>query len=228
MPNLISALKDNHTNYAPKNKKKLLSEEPYIFDFTQNNSSLGNINITDIQKFSAYVNSVLKKAGKKIGAGGYGENRILYFSSLFKETEESRSVHLGMDLWMPAGTEIFLPLEGRIHSFKDNNRLLDYGPAIIVEHSLDGVVFYSLYGHLSRSSLWDLKVGQKIAKGQKFASLGESSENGQWPPHLHFQIISDMLGMQGDFPGVCKPSEQAYYLNLCPNPNLILQIPNLP
>ena len=128
---------------------------------------------------------------------------------------------------LPAGSEIYSPLQAKVHSFQDNNHLLDYGPTIILEHELDGVVFYTLYGHLSRTSLTGLEAGKEIEKGQKIAELGTSNENGQWPPHLHFEIISDMLGKQGDFAGVAKVSEKEYYLNLCPNPNLILNLPNL-
>lgn len=227
MPNLTQILKNHQSDYAQIIPSSFLQKKPFVFDFTTGNKKLSTIDATNIKTFSAYIESCLKKANRKMGAGGYGENRVLYFSSLFAEAGEPRSIHLGVDLWMPEGTEVLAPLNGKVHSFQDNNNLLDYGPTIILEHVLDDTVFYSLYGHLSRSSLVGLQVGQNIIKGEKVANLGESTENGQWPPHLHFQIISDMLGKIGDFPGVAKPSEKNYYLGLCPNPNLILQIPNL-
>jgi hypothetical protein len=49
-------------------------------------------------------------------------------------------------------------------------------------------------------------------------------ENGQWPPHLHFQVIIDMEFKKGDYPGVCKLNEKEKYLRNCPNPDLILQM----
>ncbi|MEP6913389.1 MAG: response regulator, partial [bacterium] len=52
--------------------------------------------------------------------------------------------------------------------------------------------------------------------------------NGDWPPHLHFQIIEDMRVHEGDYPGVCSISERAKYLNNCPNPDLILIDGTLP
>jgi murein DD-endopeptidase MepM/ murein hydrolase activator NlpD len=214
--------------------KQVLSEEfyielPLLFDFTENNLELKQIDLGDILSFNNYVNSVLEKSGKKLGAGGYGEDRIMYKTSpLFTKTgEEPRSVHLAVDLWLPAGNAIFAPLNGKIHSFKDNNIYLDYGPTIILEHTLDNVIFYTLYGHLSRNSLINLEKGKEVKAGEKLAELGNENENGSYPSHLHFQIISDMLGKQGDFPGVAKPSEKDYWLNLCPNPKLILQFPNL-
>ena len=230
MQDLISILKNHQANFSPIVVKEFFVEQPYVFDFTEKNLGLSKINIGDLEEFTNYVEQALKKANKKIGVGGYGEDRIMYkMSPLFTpKGEEARSVHLAVDLWLPSGNAIFSPLAGQVHSFQDNSKYLDYGPTIILEHELEDIKFYTLYGHLSRKSLSSLLVGQVIKAGEQIASLGSSDENGGYPAHLHFQIISDMLGKVGDFPGVCKPSEKDYYLSLCPNPNLILQIPNLP
>lgn len=229
MNNLIQTLKSHKSDYAQIVSKEFLSKAPFIFDFTNANMQLADFDISNIQAFSNYISLTLKQARRNIGAGGYGEDRVLYQKSgLFAGEGEPRSIHLAIDLWLPARTEIFAPLQGSVHSFQDNHNYLDYGPTIIFEHCLDGIKFYTLYGHLSKNSLEGLSIGKNIIKGERVARLGNSSENGQWPPHLHFQIISDMLGRTGDFPGVAKPSEKDYYLGLCPNPNLVLQIPNLP
>ena len=192
-------------------------------DFTENNKALENIDINDTEGFTAYINSVLDN-NKKIGIGGYGENRFIYkHSSLFSDENGSRTIHLGVDIWVPAGTLIYAPINSWIHSFRDNNKFGDYGATIVLEHHLNDVTFYTLYGHLSRSSLKGLEEGMEILKGDDFAMVGDSSENGQWPPHLHFQLISDMLGWKGDFYGVAPASDKEYYLNLCPNPEKMLK-----
>ncbi len=202
-----------------------LEKAPFVFDFTSRNKDLAHIDLARVGELGEYVSLTLRRGGYRMGAGGYGEDRVLYkVSSLFAGQGEPRSVHLGVDLWLPAGTPVFAPLSGRVHSFQDNNNFLDYGPAIVLEHVLFGVRFHTLYGHLSRKSLEGLFAGKEISRGEEFASLGETGENGQWPPHLHFQVISDMLGKVGDFPGVAKPSEAKEYLALCPDPNLILCI----
>jgi hypothetical protein len=72
------------------------------------------------------------------------------------------------------------------------------------------------------ASIREKQEGQSITKGDWIAAFGEPAENGQWPPHLHFQIIIDMQGMKGDYPGVCKYSEREKYLANCPDPDLIL------
>ncbi|MCB0000625.1 MAG: aminotransferase class III-fold pyridoxal phosphate-dependent enzyme, partial [Anaerolineales bacterium] len=114
----------------------------------------------------------------------------------------------------------------QIHSVANNANFHDYGPTIILEHQPpNGPRFYTLYGHLSIESLSGLQPGQPVQKGQQIATIGEYPINGDWPPHLHFQIISDLLGRQGEFLGVAAASQRAVWLSLCPDPNLILQIP---
>ena len=135
-----------------------------------------------------------------------------------------RSVHLGIDIWGPPYTRIMAPLDGIIHSFAFNNAYGDYGATIILTHNLHGESFHTLYGHLSLNSLQNLAEGDAIKKGDVFAQFGIPFENGQWPPHLHFQLIKDMQEMKGDYPGVCALSEREMYLSNCPDADLILQM----
>lgn len=69
-------------------------------------------------------------------------------------------------------------------------------------------------------------VGKPVAAGEQIATIGSMDENGGWPPHLHFQIILDMLGKEGDFIGVAPASQRAIWTSICPDPNLILGIPD--
>lgn len=118
-------------------------------------------------------------------------------------------------------------MDGIVHSFQDNNNFGDYGPTIILDHSSSGKPLYSLYGHLTRASLNGLFVGKVIKAGEQLGQIGPFPENGDWPPHLHFQLMTDMLGLTGDFPGVCSLSDRARFLAICPNPNDLLGIPGL-
>ncbi len=200
----------------------------YIFDFTEKNADLLGLDLSNQQKFIDYVFETMKKHNCEIGIGRYDEDRIIYRrGTLFAQNEEARSLHLGIDIWAKAGTEIFAPINAVVHSFQDNAHLGDYGPTIILEHILEDKKFYTLYGHLSRESLVGLETGKEILKGEKIATIGEYEVNGNWPAHLHFEIISDMQNKTGDFPGVGKPSEREMWLELCPDPNLILQIDKL-
>ena len=140
------------------------------------------------------------------------------------DTAPQRNIHLGMDLWCNAGTEVLCPIDGVIHSFQDNTHFGDYGPTLILEHCIHEYVFYTLYGHLSRESLQGKQKGKSVATGETIATLGTASVNGDYAPHLHFQIIKDLQGMKGDYPGVCSLEDLDFYTHNCPNPNMLLHI----
>ncbi len=175
-----------------------------------------------------HVRERLDRAGARTGLGRYAEARLLYPGEAFADSGEQRTVHLGVDLFAEAGREIRAPLAGRIHSLADNDRDHDYGPTIVLEHRTEsGQPFFTLYGHLERSSLDGVRPGQSVEKGQRIGALGRREENGGWPPHLHFQIIVDLLAWEGDFPGVAAPGQREVWTSLSPDPNLILRLPQL-
>jgi len=180
--------------------------------------------IADTNLFGEYINSTLKKAGARYGIGGYRENRTLYNRSMLFAGEEARSVHLGMDIWGPAGTPVYAALGGMVHSFAYNDHFGDYGATIVLLHQLETVAFHTLYGHLSRADISKLSEGAYITRGEVIGHFGKPEENGNWPPHLHFQIIDDIQLMNGDYPGVCKLSESEWYLKNCPDPDLMLNM----
>ena len=196
----------------------------FQFDFTASNTGLSPEDILDTEKFSTWVNFKLAESNSRYGVGGYMENRTLYArSELFNTDGEPRRLHLGVDIWADAGTPVYAPIEGIVHSFQDNDHFGDYGPTIILQHDLDGLTLYTLYGHLNRESLVGLTIGKLIAKNEQIGVFGHQEVNGHWPPHLHFQLMFDMEGKQGDYPGVGYYSEKENYLKNIPDPNLILQ-----
>ncbi|HEX5007728.1 MAG TPA: peptidoglycan DD-metalloendopeptidase family protein [Hyphomonadaceae bacterium] len=164
------------------------------------------------------------RPGERIRAGGYGEDRGVYSQVLFApEGVEPRTVHLGFDIFALAGADVFTPLNARVHSSKINEAEGDYGPTIILEHApAPGLVFHTLYGHLSRDSLKGLKPGAAFMAGERIGELGTRRENGGWSPHLHFQVILDIGDWRGDYPGVCKRSERDHWLAICPDPRPLL------
>jgi murein DD-endopeptidase MepM/ murein hydrolase activator NlpD len=194
-------------------------------DFTAANPLLAHPErLRDTTVFDHLVQAMLAEQHATAGIGGYLENRVIYRRSPhFDAAVEPRSLHLGVDVWVPAGTPVAAPLAGVVHSIADNNNFGDYGPTVILQHRLEGIPFYTLYGHLSRTDLVALQPRTPILLGQVFAHVGPYPENGDWPPHLHFQVIGDMQGRWGDFPGVAPASEQNYWAELCPSPWLLLK-----
>ncbi|MEE8146188.1 MAG: aminotransferase class III-fold pyridoxal phosphate-dependent enzyme, partial [Longimicrobiales bacterium] len=148
------------------------------------------------------------------------------FASADGERHEQRTVHLGVDVFLEAGSAVLAPIAGKVHSFHNNADPLDYGPTIILEHEPDGGPrFFTLYGHLSEDSLDGLNKGAEVERGEELARLGDITVNGGWPPHLHFQIMTDLLDMEGTFPGVAAPSQRDVWLSLSPDPGLLLDLP---
>ncbi|TRO63949.1 peptidoglycan DD-metalloendopeptidase family protein [Christiangramia sabulilitoris] len=202
-------------------------KEDYVFiDLSANNRDLLRLEVASSEAFSMFIDEFLKNRNAKAAYGGYNELRTLYNrSELFNNNKEAnRNIHIGLDIWVPAYTDILSPLDGSIHSFRDNDNFGDYGPTIILEHSQNDRTFYTLYGHLSRASLETLAVGDRVRAGDKIAELGDFHENGDYAPHLHFQIMESMQGNIGDYPGVIKKEDQDNYLQNCPDPNLLLKI----
>ena len=202
----------------------LSAENALPLDFTEANASLRRVDLSDTASFDSFVFQQLHRAGKIYGYGGYLEKRDIYRrSEVFATAQEDfRNIHLGIDIWTEAGSPIFAPLDGKVHSFQDNEGFGNYGPTIILEHQVEGKIFYSLYGHLRQEDLQSLEVGQVLRAGEAFCRVGPYPENGDWPPHLHFQLIWDLEGNWGDYPGVAAEKDLAYYQHNCPDPAPLL------
>ena len=197
-----------------------------LLDFTEANLALAQVDLKNHIYFQNFVDQQMQ--GKKFGIGGYMENRQIYRrSEVFASGEAYRNIHLGIDIWGPAGSPVYAPLEGTVHSFQDNAGFGNYGPTIILQHQVDNKIIFSLYGHLRKSDLTGLFEGREFAKGELLCHLGDHEENGNWPPHLHFQLMLDMKNYMGDFPGVSSSSEADYYKSICPDPNLLIRFGSL-
>ncbi|TDQ09716.1 peptidoglycan DD-metalloendopeptidase family protein [Pedobacter metabolipauper] len=200
------------------------ADQLYPFDFTAANTELSDEILSDTRLFSDWISHKLSSANCRYGIGGYNEHRTIYARSAHFDThEEPRRLHLGVDIWGPALTPVYNFYEATVHSFKFNDHFGDYGATIILKYEIGDLVFHALYGHLSLASLDGLEEGQLIPSGSQFAAFGIAEENGHWPPHLHFQLILDLQGLAGDYPGVCRFSKRAGYLKNCPDPELILK-----
>ena len=190
------------------------------------NHELKDFDLENLEECQNYIDKVLKRSNATVAYGGYLEQRNLYqYKSIFSSMGQAqRNIHLGLDFWCKAGTKVIAPLNGVVHSFRNNHANGDYGPTIILEHNYKSKVFYSLYGHLSVTSLIDLYKGKSFCKGDILGELGTHEENVNYAPHLHFQLINDISDYCGDYPGVCAKEDLDFYSKNCPNPNLLLNL----
>jgi 4-aminobutyrate aminotransferase-like enzyme/Ser/Thr protein kinase RdoA (MazF antagonist) len=182
----------------------------------------------DAEDWTEAIGARLRATGAVLGVGRYDEARFCYTAPQFRSPSESgdslRTVHLGVDLFAPAGTPVLAPLGAVVATVADNRGHLDYGPTVILRHELGGgASFYTLYGHLDPDALERWAPGQAIERGEVVGRIGASRDNGGWAPHLHLQIIADTLGTSGDFPGVAPANERVVWLSISPDPNLILR-----
>ncbi|UYZ64483.1 peptidoglycan DD-metalloendopeptidase family protein [Hymenobacter weizhouensis] len=186
-------------------------------DFSAPTSRLAQADLRDTAVFAAVVAGILQEQNARFGLGGYLEER-----AAFRPVPggPARVLHLGVDVWVPAGTPVLAPLPARVHSRAENP---GFGPTVILAYELEGIPFFSLCGHLARREALALTPGQLLRQGEVFAKVGAAPENGDWPSHLHFQLIADLQGREGNFPGVAALPERDQWAALCPDPNLLLR-----
>ncbi len=200
-------------------------------DLSPANKNFTEKDFSSIEALNRFIDHEFAETEASYLIGGYGETRNMYLrSSLFDENlktaevikDAPRNIHLGIDIWAPAHTLVFAMMDGIVHSFNNNNNFGDYGPTIILAHDYNGSKLYSLYGHLAVNDLSNLTIGKPVKGGEAIAHFGAEEENGNWPPHLHFQIIKEIGEWEGDFPGVCKAMEKEEFLERCPSPHRFL------
>lgn len=224
-------MKDLFDILSKTESAKVISKEidynDYVsLDLSVSNDKLATKKLATAKEYQDYIQEYLDLNNAKIAYGGYKEVRNLYKrSTVFNNSNSGeRNIHIGLDLWINETTPVYAALDGKIHSFQYNDSLGDYGPTLILEHNISGVNFHTLYGHLSLDSLKNKTIGDEIKQGIQIATLGLPPINGDYAPHLHFQIIINMENKKGDYPGVCNEKDLDFYSKNCPNPNLLLKI----
>jgi len=179
------------------------------------------VNSLSVDALSTLIEGAKANAGTRIAFGRYGEPREIYQGNLFagRETDERRTIHMGIDVFCAAGTPVHAPFHGVVEAVANNTTELDYGPVLILRHiGTDSTPFFTLYGHLALGTLDRVEAGQQVSAGDMIARIGSPPHNGNWPPHLHLQLILDLLGLGVDFPGVAFSSQKEYWLSLSPSP----------
>ena len=181
----------------------------------------------NLDYFQYKIDQVQKNEPDKLIAGGYLEPRSIYTTNTYDRIgnngTERRSIHLGIDYWLPAETAVHAILDGEVVLAVNDAGNKEYGGLVILKHQIDGWLFYTLYGHLSVASATKNKRGQQLKKGDKIGVLGNTTENGNWAPHLHFQVLLSLLDYEVDFPGVAYFSEITVWKSICPDPNVLFK-----
>lgn len=150
-----------------------------------------------------------------IAIGRYDENR----PESYDGTDfEGRTLHLGLDLFVPAGSPVHAFAPGTVVARAYHAGAGDYGGTLITHHPEIGL--YALHGHLTRASAEQAPQGA-FAAGALLGHIGAATENGGYPPHLHFQLARE-APLGATYPGVLKLSERVEGLKRFPDPRTVL------
>jgi murein DD-endopeptidase MepM/ murein hydrolase activator NlpD len=217
--NLEDLITSNRTAFVSLFDPVLTASNTVYMDLSSSNREFDDLSEVELDRV---ILAKLASAGALAGVGGYLENRSLYKDTELFQGDAERCIHIGVDVFMPADTAVYAPLDGEVQSYANRQLYGDYGPLIILRHRLDDFEFHTLYGHLSEGSLDGLVDGRSFAAGEKLAEIGPRPVNGNWPPHLHFQLIRDMQGYRGDYPGVVRPRELDFFRQNCPDPSALI------
>ena len=200
----------------------------YPIDLSVSSTFLGHEkDYEDQDYFEFKLNQIQKRNPGTLIAGGYMEPRPFYTSNMYEREGnlgiEYRTIHLGIDFWLPANTPVHAFMEGEVYSVTEDKGEKGYGGLVILKHRADDFEFFTIYGHLSIESIRHLKEGSIVNCGDLIGKLGAHNENGGWVPHLHFQVMLSMLDYKNDFPGVTFHSELPVWRSLCPDPNALFK-----
>lgn len=196
---------------------------PLFIDLSKDNNNVDEICNHQTQKeFNDYVFGEMSKNETNIAVSGYLEDRTTLLKKYPQMVEEKRIYHLGVDVMAPLGTDLYAPIDGEVvlSEYEDGDG--NYGGMVILKHNINGIIFYSLYGHLNRNAL--PTIGKLIKKGDKFAKIGDFDENGNWFYHTHLQVFTENGYKNGWIhKGYCSPENIATIDKYCPNPIFLLK-----
>jgi 4-aminobutyrate aminotransferase-like enzyme/Ser/Thr protein kinase RdoA (MazF antagonist) len=182
----------------------------------------------NLDLFQFKIEQLQKQVPSKILAGGYLEPRNLYTSTEYDTVgnygKQSRTIHLGVDFWLPENTPIYALFDGEVVIVENDHGDKEYGGLIVLKHQQKDWCFYTLYGHNTAKSVLNHRIGDFVKNGQQVAILANYPENGNWAPHLHFQVMLSLLDYKTDFPGVAYFNQIEVWKSICPDPNLLFKV----
>ncbi len=181
------------------------------------------------EQAEALWREIAAKDGVDLGIGPWREDRPVYSSEAFESVfmpGQRRSLHLGLDLFAPAGTIVRTPLDGEVVDLFATDLPLDYGHAVLLRHEPEpGVVFHSLWGHLAAQTVTERRRGERLRAGAAIGRMGAPAENGNWQPHVHIQLVTYDSPRAADVIGAGEAIYRDIWAELFPNPASFAGLP---
>ena len=180
-------------------------------------------------KATAWWDKHATRNGVELGIGPWGEERSVYAGPMFESrfiNGTRRTRHLGLDLFMPAGTKLFAPIAAIVKEVVIEEDPLGYGCLIKLEHHPEGCPpFATLWGHLAHEAVTRLRPGDKLEAGDLIAEMGAPLENGGWAPHLHLQLSVDIALSAQAILGVGEERFLPVWAELFPDASVLAGLP---
>ncbi len=186
-------LKEQHAKLA-RNLQRVLPDiqgEPVLISLDDNSGIYEQIDMSSQRDFQEYTLAMTEKASTNCALSMFLEPRrkLMQAHNCVDMLEADRTIHLGLDISLPAGSRVVAPLDGVVIESEYEKGKGQYGGMAVLEHVLqDGRKVYAVYGHLDREHL--PAVGSRILAGELISVLGDFSSNGDWFTHLHLQVVT--------------------------------------
>ena len=97
------------TGFTPVIGGEYEKENYAYIDLSENNRDLLRLEVASSEAFSIFISEFLKNRKAKAAYGGYNELRTLYNrSELFNNSDANRNIHIGLDVWVPAFSDVIV------------------------------------------------------------------------------------------------------------------------
>ncbi|WP_374653210.1 aminotransferase class III-fold pyridoxal phosphate-dependent enzyme [Dongia sp.] len=226
VPHLRRWLDFNNHRFGPVVAAPLGRDHVAILDASLAPERLSHPSRDGGGNLTAWWRAAAARVAPRIGIGRYAEDRGIYDHPGEPRDENPRRIHHAIDIFLAAGTEILCPFPGTIEDFGNDTERHGFGGILILRHETDeGAPFWTFYGHLAPAGLAALEHGQGVAPGAVIGRLAAEAENGDWPPHLHFQLMTHLMGWKAaQVIGLSWAGQWELWREICPDPNIILGI----
>lgn len=156
-------------------RKALINQMHSDLALLAGETELQEQSFTELQEFLLKQSSLLASTPSILPTKGW-------ITSIYGKRKDPftgrRSKHRGMDISNRIGTAVMAPADGIVTKIK---RMASLGKMVEISH---GYGIKTRYGHLSK---FNVKVGQKVKRGQEIADMGNTGRS--TGPHLHYEVI---------------------------------------
>ena len=167
-------------------RDRLLAEGPVGETAIQTRLDLGTVlrranllaaSFQEAAESLAVHNDRLTRTPSIMPTSGFLTSRFAY-ARIHPLYHEARA-HEGIDVAAPMDTPILASAGGRVVAVHDN--LVGYGRIVTIDHG------YGIVTRYAHCSMILVRVGQRVARGQEIALVGNSGI--ATAPHLHYEVI---------------------------------------